>query len=136
MLDVLLHHRCGGSDHPAVLWAARNAGANLRSFRRVPYLLETHSRTDVAHALFPVTLLESVAGVDLAVGIEEEIHASRLARQHALSTLNVVDQSQVEKGAEPRFRAVLLQETIDQMFEIGDNFVLVGDEVVALVEIV
>ena len=84
----------------------------------------------------PVFLFQSIAGIDVAEGVDEEIGGSGLARQHAPAAFDVVDQPHVEPSPEPALGVVLLQLPRDQLLKVPAHFVFVGNDVVVLVEVV
>lgn len=136
MRNVLLHHGGGSADHPAVLGAGAHLLANLLRLFAKPDFLEVLCIVDVAHTLLPVARLQAIAGVDFSPRVRKEVHGTRLARQHALATLDVLDESQVEESTEPRLRVVLLEQTVHQLANIFAEFFLVANLVVFLVEVV
>lgn len=69
--------------HPAVLRAFAHHGTHLLCPGALPYLHEIGRLVDVAHRFLPVFLFQSIAGIDVAEGVDEEIGGSGLARQHA-----------------------------------------------------
>ena len=131
-----MHHRRGCAHHPAVLRTFAHHGTHLLRPGALPYLHEIGRLVDVAHRFLPVFLFQSIAGIDVAEGVDEEIGGSGLARQHTPAAFDVVDQPHVEPSPEPALGVVLLQLPRDQLLEVPAYFVFVGNDVVVLVEIV
>lgn len=136
MSNVLLHDRSGGTDHPAVLGASANLFTNLVSLFTEPNFFEGLGVVDVAHGFLPVARFQTVAGVNFAPGVSEEIHRTSFARKHTLATLNVLNQAEVKEGTEPRLGAIFLKQAINQQANVMAQFFLVTNLIVFLVEVV
>ena len=101
LLDVFFHYWCSGSHHPAVFGALAHLCSHLLGLLTVPYCHEVAGVAYVAHRFLPVFLLKAVAWMHLAIRVDEEVHHSGLARQHAAVAFNVIDKAHVEPSAEP-----------------------------------
>lgn len=109
VLYIFMHDRTGCAHHPAVLRTFAHHGTHLLRPGALPYLHEIGRLVDVAHRFLPVFLFQSIAGIDVAEGVDEEIGGSGLARQHTPAAFDVVDQPHVEPSPEPALGVVLLQ---------------------------
>ena len=136
LCNILLHHRGGSADHPAVLGAGADLLAHLLGLFAEPDFLKVLCVVDIAHTFLPVTRLQTVAGVNFAPRVSKEVHGTRFAREHSLAALDVLDKAQVEEGTEPGLRMVLLQQAVNQLADIVAEFFLVADLVVFLMEVV
>lgn len=130
-----MHNGAGGADHPAVLRALAYHLAHLLGLIALPYL---HERlvVDIAHALFPILILETVAGHHLSPRVDEEIHHPGFAGQHATPAFDIVDKTHVEPSPEPALGVLLLKLPFDELAEVVAHLVLVRNHIVALVEVV
>lgn len=95
ILDVLVHHRACRAHHPAIFRAFSYHSTYFLGLLTLPNF---HKRlvVDVAHALFPEPFFQSVTRHYLAPRVDEEVHHTGLAGQHAAATLNIVDKPHVE----------------------------------------
>ena len=136
MRDVLLHHRGGSANHPAVLGAGTHLFTDFLGLFAEPNFFEVLGSVNIAHALLPVARFKAVAGVNLAPGVRKEVHGAGLAREHALAALDVLDKAKVEKRTEPRLRVIFLEQAVDKLADVVAEFFLVANLVVFLVEVV
>lgn len=136
MRNVLLHHRGCGANHPAVLGAGTYLLAYLLSLLAEPDFLEVLGSVDIAHALLPVARFQAVAGINFSPRVRKEVHGASFAREHAFAALDVLDESQVEEGTEPRLRMIFLQQAVHQFADVVAEFFLVANLVVFLMEVV
>lgn len=129
--DVLVHGRAHRADHPAVAVAVADLRADLLGLVGVPELIP-RLVVEVAHDLL---VLGSVAGHDVAVGIDEEGVERHVAGQQARLAVDVVDESVVEVGAEPLLGAVGPEQLVDQVLEVLGHHGAVVDDVLGLDEV-
>lgn len=129
--DVLVHSGAHRADHPAVTVAVTNLRADLLGLVRVPELVPG-LLVEVAHDLL---VLGSVAGHDVAVGVDEEGVERHVAGQQARLAVDVVDEAVVEVGAEPLLGAVGPEQLVDQVLEVLGHHGAVVDDVLGLDEV-
>lgn len=129
--DVLVHGRAHRADHPAVAVAVADLRADLLGLIRVPQLVPG-LLVEVAHDLL---VLGTVAGHDVAVGIDEEGVERHIAGQQARLAVDVVDEAVVEVGAKPLLGTVGPEQLVDQVLEVLGHHGTVVDDVLGLDEV-
>ena len=126
--DVLVHRRGDRTDHPAVAVAGADLLPYRLRLRAVPEFVPLLP-VEVTHNLL---ILRAVARHDIAVRVDEEGVETHVARQQALLTIDVVNQTVVEVGAEPFLRAVAPEHPVDQILKIFRYHRAVVDDVLCL----
>ena len=126
----------GGADHPAIFGAGADELADFVGLRAVPEVFECLHVADIAEAFLPVAFFEAIAGIDFAVGVNEEVDGAGFAGEQAAVAPDVVNQAQIEKGAEPAFGVLFREQAVYQLVEVAGDFFLIGDDVVVFVEII
>lgn len=129
--DVLVHGRAHRADHPAVAVTVAHLRADHLSLVGTPQLLPG-LLVEVAHDLL---VLGSVAGHDVAVGVNEEGVERHVAGQQARLAVDVVNEAVVEVSSEPLLGAVGLEQLVDQVLEVLGHHGTVADDVLGLDEV-
>ena len=123
--DVPVHSRGDGTDHPAVSVTVPDLFAYNFGFRTVPEFVP-RLLIEIAHDFL---VLGSVAGHNVAVGINEECVETHIARKKSLLSVDIIDKSVIEICSEPLLRAVGVQELIDQALELFCDLRTVMDNI-------
>lgn len=135
VFDVAVHHRRSGAHHPAVFGATAHHSAHFGSLVACPDVHKV-GFADIAHRFLPIFTFQTIARINFAVGVDKEVHRTRFARQRATAAVDVIDESHIEKRAEPALGVILTELPVDERFEVGAHLLAIGDSVVVLVEII